>query len=189
MQGAANAFKTGAVGMFMGYAWNISEMKTARDQGLNWGCVLPPKSATTGKRSFYMHLECWAAAKVSKVPNAAWQYIRDYTAEYTDDFVAFFPGIPMLKKDVGLFITDETKGYGWDKLPDIISDPANIRIPGAGAKFDKISTLVQGEFDLAFTGSKSAKEACDAATPLVDEELARSTGFSAPDCDCRVTLP
>jgi multiple sugar transport system substrate-binding protein len=189
MQGAVNAFKTGSVGMFMGYAWNIAEMKTAKDAGLNWGCVLPPKSPTTSKRSFYMHLECWAAAKASKVPNAAWQYIRDYTAEYTDDFVAFYPGIPMLKKDINLFLTEETKSYGWDKLPDIIADPMNIRIPGAGAKFDKIQGLVQAELDLAFIGDKTAKEALDTAVPLVDEELARSTGLVAPDCDCRVVLP
>ena len=87
-----------------------------------------------------MHLECWAAAKASKVPNACWQYIRDFTTEYTADFIAFYPGIPMLKKDIGLFLTEENNSYGWDKLPDIIADPKNIRIPGAGAKFDKISS-------------------------------------------------
>lgn len=184
MQGASNAFRTGAVGMFQGYAWNISEMKAAKEQGLNWGCVLPPGAPTTNRRSFYMHLECWAAAKESKVPNACWQYIRDFTADYTDDFIAFYPGIPLLKEDIDLFLTEENKSYGWDKLPEIISDPNNIRIPGAGAKFDKISQLVQAELDLVFVGEKSAKEAVETACPLVNEELARQTGFTVPDCHC-----
>jgi ABC-type glycerol-3-phosphate transport system substrate-binding protein len=80
----------------------------------------------------------------------------------------------LLKKDIGLFLTDENKTYGWDKLPDIISDPKNIRIPGAGAKFDKISQLVQAELDLVFTGEKTAQAAADTACPQVDAELARA---------------
>jgi len=180
MQGAINAFKTGAVGMYLGYAWNIADMKAAREQGLNWGCVLPPK-APTGGRAFYMHLECWAAAKASKVPNACWQYIRDFTTKYIADFVALYPGIPLLKKDINLFLTEENVSYGWDKIPDIIADPKNIRIPGAGAKFDKISGLVQSELDLVFTGEKTAQAAAEAAAPNVDAELARSTTDAGSD--------
>lgn len=172
MQGGTNAFITGAIAMYYGYSWNIADMKAAREQGLNWGCLLPP-AAPTGKRSFYMHLESWAAAKATKIPNACWQYIRDFTAKYTAEFVSYYPGIPFLKKDIGLFLTEENVSYGWDKLPEIIEDPANIRIPGAGAKFDKIQALVQAELDLVFTGEKTAKDAAETVAPQVDEELAR----------------
>ena len=110
-----------------------------------------------------------------QVPNAAWQYIRDFTANETAAFIASYPGIPLMKKDIGLFLTDENKSYGWDKIPDIIADPKNIRVPGAGAKFDKIAGLVQAELDLVFTGDKSAQAAAETASPLVDEELARET--------------
>jgi ABC-type glycerol-3-phosphate transport system substrate-binding protein len=185
MQGAVNAFKTGQVAMYLGYAWNIADMKAAKEQGLDWGCVLPPK-ASTGNRSFYMHLECWAIAKPTKVPNAAWQYVHDFTAsQYLADFVKSFPGIPLLKKDIDMFLTDENKSYGWDKLPEIISDPKNIRIPGAGAKFDKISGLVQAELDLVFTGEKTAQAAADAACPKVNEELARKESGLGADCKCK----
>jgi multiple sugar transport system substrate-binding protein len=180
MQGAANAFKTNMVAMFLGYAWNIEEMRAAKDQGLNWGSLLPPAS-NTGNRSFYMHLETWAIAKPTKIPNAAWQYVYEFTNEYTDDFVKFFPGVPMLKKDINLFLTEENKALGWDKLPDILTDPKSIRIPGAGAKFDKIQSLVQAELDLVFAGEKTAQEAAEAACPKVDEELARET-TSISDC-------
>jgi multiple sugar transport system substrate-binding protein len=172
MQGASNAFNTGAVGMFLGYSWSIQDMKAARDQGLNWGCVLPP-AAPTGRRSFYMHLECWAAAKASKMPKAAWQYIRDFTERETPAFLELYPGIPFKKSEIGLFLTDENRSYGWDQIPDIIQDPKNIRIPGGGAKFDKIQGLVQAELDLVFAGEKTAKAAMEAAVPLVDDELSR----------------
>jgi multiple sugar transport system substrate-binding protein len=183
MQGASNAFNTGVVGMFLGYSWNIADMKAAREQGLNWGCVLPP-AANNGKRSFYMHLECWAAAKDSKVPNAAWQYIRDFTENFTEEFISYYPGIPLKKDEIGLFLTEENKSYGWDRIPEIIADPNNIRVPGAGAKFDKIQGLVQAELDLVFTGDKTAQAAAETACSLVNDELARSAGIPFPDCGC-----
>ena len=186
MQGAINAFKTGQVGMYLGYAWNIADMKAAKEQGLDWGCLLPP-AAPGGKRSFYMHLECWAIAKPTKVPYAAWQYVYDFTMNATAEFVSYYPGIPLLKKDIGLFLTDENKSYGWDKLPNIISDPKNIRIPGAGAKFDKISQIVQAELDLVFTGEKTAKAAAETASPKVDEELARASSDAGGCNKCERT--
>jgi multiple sugar transport system substrate-binding protein len=180
MQGALNAFKTGQVAMFLGFAWNIEEMRAAREQGLDWGSVLPPK-ANNGGRSFYMHLETWAIAKPTKVPNAAWQYVYDFTEEFTDDFIQFFPGIPMLKKDSDLFLTEDTIALGWDRLPEVIADPNNIRIPGAGEKFDKISGIVQAELDLVFTGEKTAQAAAEVICPKVNEELSRGT-TSIGDC-------
>ena len=186
MQGASNVFRTGAVAMYQGYSWNIDDMKAAREQGLNWGCVLPPKAPSTGKRSFYMHLECWAVARETKVPNACWQYIRDFTAKFNAEFLTYYPGIPMLKKDINQFLTEENNSYGWDKLPDIIADPNNIRIPGAGAKFDKISQLVQAELDLVFVGEKTAQAAVETAGPIVNEELARESTFTVPDCGCKL---
>lgn len=185
MQGAVNAFKTGTVGMFLGYSWNIAEMRAAREQGLDWGSVIPPKS-NTGNRSFYMHLETWAIAQPTKIPNAAWQYVYEYTTGYVDDFLKFFPSIPMLKKDINLFITDEIAELGWDKLPEIIEDPQSIRIPGAGEKFDKIQGIVQAELDLVLAGEKTAQEAAETACPKVDEELSR-TAFNISDCNkCKV---
>lgn len=173
LQGAANAFITGAVGMYLGYTWNIADMKAARDQGLNWSTCLPPK-ANNGGRVFYMHLECWALANQTKMPKASWQYIRDYTVKAIDEFVTLYPGIPLLKDKIDLFLTPEHKEYGWDKIPEIVSDPKNIRIPGAGAKWDKIAGLIQSELDLVVIGEKTAEQAMNTAAPLVDQELARS---------------
>ena len=183
MQGAPNAFKTGTIGMYLGYTWNIAEMTAAREEGLNWSTCLPPK-ANSGGRVFYMHLECWASAKETKVPKTAWRYIRDYQEKAVAEFVTYYPGIPLLKDKIDLFLTPEHIAYGWDKIPDIIADPKNIRIPGSGAKWDKISGLIQAELDLVFIGEKSAKEAAETAAPLVDEELARSSAYSESNCFC-----
>lgn len=183
LQGAANAFITGAVSMYLGYAWNIADMKAAREQGLNWSTCLPP-TTDSGGRVFYMHLECWAMADKSKMPKAAWQYIRDYTTDAIEEFVQYYPGIPLLKDRIDLFLTPEHIEYGWDKIPDIIADPKNIRVPGSGAKWDKISGLIQAELDLVMIGDKTAQQAMSTAAPLVDQELARTASL-VDDCNCR----
>ena len=80
----------------------------------------------------------------------------------------------MLKKDIGLFLTEENKSYGWDKLPDIIADPKNIRIPGAGAKFDKISAAGSGRAGPGLHRREDRPGSRRNGCPQVDEELART---------------
>jgi multiple sugar transport system substrate-binding protein len=173
LQGVSNAFMTGAVAMFIGNTWNIQELLAAREQGLNWKACLAP-SANDGRRVYYMHLECWAASADTEKPDTAWRYIRDYQDKAVSRFVQLYPGIPHLKEKLYLYMTPENAEYGWDRIPSIISDPNNIRIPGAGAKWDKISGMIQAELDLVFIGEKTAEEAAAAVCPQIDEELARA---------------
>jgi multiple sugar transport system substrate-binding protein len=172
MQGVANAFMTGAVGMFIGNTWDIQNLLAAREQGLNWKACLSP-AANDGGRVFYMHLECWAASAKTALPDTAWRYIRDYQVKAVPRFVELYPGIPHLKENLHLYMTPENAEYGWDRIPSIVSDPNNIRVPGAGAKWDKISGMIQAELDLVFIGEKTAEEAAAAVCPQINEELAR----------------
>jgi len=172
MNGSSNAFRTGTVGMYLGNTWDIQDMLAAREQGLNWQACLSPQAPNSG-RVYYMHLECWANSAQSKLPQTAWRYIRDYQFKAVSRFVKLYPGIPLLKQMLYLYMTPENAAYGWDRIPSIVSDPNNIRVPGAGAKWDKISGLIQAELDLVFIGEKSADDAAATACPQVDEELAR----------------
>jgi len=174
MQGASSAFRTGTVGMYIGNTWDIQDMLAAKKQGLDWQACLSPKSPGGG-RVYYMHLECWANAKQTKLPQTAWRFIRDYQFKAVPQFVKLYPGIPLLKQMLYLYMTPENASYGWDRIPSIVSDANNIRIPGAGAKWDKISGLIQAELDLVFAGEKTAADAAAAASPKVDEELARKS--------------
>jgi len=65
------------------------------------------------------------------------------------------------------------KELGYEPLRSLVTKPDTIRIPGAGEKFDKIQGMIQAEIDLVMNGQKTALEAMQAATPLVDAELAR----------------
>jgi len=172
MNGSSNAFRTGAVGMYLGNTWDIQDMLAAREQGLSWQACLSPQ-APNGGRVYYMHLECWANSAQTKLPQTAWRYIRDYQFKAVPRFVKLYPGVPLLKQMLYLYLTPENAAYGWDRIPAIVSDPNNLRIPGAGAKWDKISGIIQAELDLVFIGEKSADDAAATACPLVDEELAR----------------
>ena len=71
------------------------------------------------------------------------------------------------------FIPWASKQLGYTALPDLVSLPNALRIPGAGAKFDKIQGMIQAELDLAFIGKQSVADSLAAAEPKVNEELAR----------------
>jgi multiple sugar transport system substrate-binding protein len=171
MQGSVNAFQTGQVSMYLGNAWDMGTLKAA--QNLNWGAVLSPK-ANDGNRIWYTHFQCWSISPQTKMPKAAWTYIRDFTLQYAVDVMTAFPQIPSLKQLLYAFSNEITISLGWDQLISLATQPDILRIPGAGAKWDKISQIIQAELDLAFVGEKTCAEAAAAACPKVDEELART---------------
>jgi ABC-type glycerol-3-phosphate transport system substrate-binding protein len=172
MNGPLNAFQTGLVGMYLGNSWDMGTLKTVQD--LNWKAVLSPK-ANDGSRVWYTHFQCWSISAKTKLAQAAWTYIRDWTAKYSIDVMEVFPQIPALKSQLPKFDNPVTQQVGWAQLATLAQEPGILRIPGAGSKFDKISSLIQAELDLAFAGQKTCAEAAAAACPLVDEELARTS--------------
>lgn len=57
MQGGLNAFQSGLVSMYIGNAWDVGTLQSAKD--LPWKAVLTP-TANSGQRSWYTHFQCWA---------------------------------------------------------------------------------------------------------------------------------
>lgn len=171
MQGSLNSFQTGVVSMYLGNTWDVGQLKEARKQGLNWKAVLSPK-ANNGGRVWYEHFWCWSMSSQTKKPNIGWLYMRDFILNRTIDPAT--PTIPPLKQLLDTFNTETNKELGYEPLIVIATEPDRFRIPGAGAKWDKISGLIQAELDLVFTGEKTAAEAAAAACPKVDEELTRA---------------
>ena len=175
MQGAVNMFKTDLVALYLGNCWDLATLKQAREQGLDWGACLAPK-ANNGNRTFYLHQWCWGIWTGTKKPNLAWEYVRDFAVDekMISTFNDIQKAVPGVKRMLYTFLTPETEALGWAGVVDILGDPKKIRYPGAGEKWDKISTIFQAEIDLVFAGEKSAKEAAEAACPKVEEELARA---------------
>jgi len=170
MQGGLNAFRTGAVSMYLGNAWDTGTLKEATD--LSWKAVLSPK-ANNGNRVWYMHFQCWSISSQTQKPNTAWEYIRDFVFAYEPAVQEVAPTIPGLKQLLSVFDNPTTKALGYEPLLSLVTQPDVLRIPGSGAKWDKISGLIKAELDLVFAGEKTAAEAAAAACPKVDEELAR----------------
>jgi ABC-type glycerol-3-phosphate transport system substrate-binding protein len=164
----AKVFASGMISLRLGNYWDLGELKET--QGANWKAVLSPKS-NAGQRVWYMHLGCWSIGSNSKMAKAAWTYARDFVLQRPIDSVT--PYIPPLQSLMSTFTGPDHAQLGYGALPEIVSQPGVLRIPGAGEKFDKIQGLIQAELDLAFTGKKSVAEAMAAAAPKVDEELAR----------------
>ena len=132
--------------------------------------MLAPKS-NSGGRTWYMHLGCWSISAQSKMPQAAWDYAREFVLQRPIDSVT--PYVPPLKSLMPTFKGPDHEQLGYTAIPELVSKPGALRIPGAGAKFDKIQGLIQAELDLAFIGKKSVADALATAEPKVNEELAR----------------
>ena len=162
------AFQSGQVSMRQGNYWDLGDLKEAKD--IQWKAVLVPKS-NTGERVWYMHLGCWSISSTSKMPNSAWAYSREFVLQRPIDSVT--PYIPPLKSLLPTFDTPEHEALGYKPLVELVTQPGALRVPGAGAKFDKIQGMIQAELDLAYIGKKSVADAMAAAAPQVDEELAR----------------
>jgi len=175
MQGSINMFKTDTVAMYLGNCWDLAALKDAATQGLNWGACLAPK-ANDGNRTFYQHTWCWGIWTGSKKQRLAWEYVRDFVTDeqMITEFNTFQKAFPAVKSLLHTFMTKETEDLGWSGVVDIMGDPKQIRYPGAGAKWDKISGMFQAEIDLVFTGDKTAAQAASDICPKVDEELART---------------
>jgi multiple sugar transport system substrate-binding protein len=168
MGSLVKAFQGGQVSMRLGNYWDLGDLKEAKD--IKWKAVLAPKS-NTDSRIWYMHLGCWSISSTSKKPNSAWAYSREFVLQRPIDSVT--PYIPPLKSLLPTFDTQEHADLGYKPLVDLVTQPGILRIPGAGAKFDKIQSLIQAELDLAYIAKKSVADAMAAAAPKVDEELAR----------------
>ncbi len=172
MQGSLNGFITGAVSMYLGYSWDVTTLRTAEEQGCVWKAVLSPK-ANDGYRAWYLHFGCLSIAQLCKIPEEAWLYTRFFMLNGHK----FFPpglSIPALRQLQYLFTTEQTRELGYDALLPLLTQPGVMRIPGSGAKWDKISTLIQGELDVAFIGETTCADAAAKACPLVDDELNRA---------------
>jgi ABC-type glycerol-3-phosphate transport system substrate-binding protein len=172
MGGPTNAFVTGSASMYLGNCWDVGTLMAAREEGtVNWKGVLSPK-APNGKRVWYEHFWCWGIWPKTKMPNAAWLMCRDFILDQVNQQAQ--PMVPPLKQLLPIFDTEQNRELGFTSLIALATEPGLLRYPGAGAKFDKISQLVQAEIDLVFLGEKTAKEAAEAVCPVVDEELART---------------
>jgi multiple sugar transport system substrate-binding protein len=171
MQGSLNAFQTGMVSMYLGNAWDVGTLGSAQD--LQWQAVLSPK-ANNGERVWYTHFQCWAISSGTQLPDVAWEYIRDFTFAYEPAIQEIAPTIPGIAELLPSFDNETTRELGYQPLLDLVTQPGVMRIPGGGAKWDKISGLIQAELDLVFAGETSAADAAAAVCPKVNEELARA---------------
>jgi multiple sugar transport system substrate-binding protein len=171
LQGPENAFQTGAVSMYLGNCWDIPWLMAVREEGtVNWAGVLSPK-ANNGQRIWYEHFWCWGIWAETQKPNVSWLLCRDFILDQVNQQAQ--PMVPPLQQLLQVFDTEQNRELGFTQLIDLAMEPGLVRIPGAGAKFDKISQLVQAEVDLVFLGEKTAQQAAEDVCPVVDEELAR----------------
>lgn len=166
-QGAANGFKTGTVAMYLGAGWEPPDFdKTAN---LRYAMAPLPRSLK-GQRGTYLMLLTWAISPQTKMKQTAWEYVKYFATEGEKERLATISSIPAYKPLYSLWLTPEREQKGYELYIDGLQ---YARVPGAGAKWEKISTLAQAELDLLFAGQTTAAEAAAKICQQTDEELAR----------------
>ncbi|MHB0856257.1 MAG: extracellular solute-binding protein [Anaerolineae bacterium] len=172
--GSGTAFRAGAVSMFLGNCWDVPALTDAAAENPEfvWKAALSPK-ANNGGRVWYEHFWCWSISEQSKKRDTAWLYARDFVLDRVIEPAT--KTVPSLKQLLHTFATPENRELGYEPLITLATQPDLLRIPGSGAKWDKISGIIQAELDLVYIGEKSAQDAMDTAVPDVDAELARES--------------
>ncbi|MFN8446218.1 MAG: extracellular solute-binding protein [Caldilineaceae bacterium] len=170
LEGGINAFKSGVTSLYLGNTWDVASLKQSSD--LHWKAVLSPR-ANIGSRTWYEHSWCWGISTQSKEPDLAWDYARNFVLNRVIDPAT--PTIPPLKKLLDRFNTESNQKLGYAPLIALASQPNQFRIPAAGEKWAAISSIIQSELDLVFTGEKSAATAAETISPLIDEALVSAT--------------
>jgi len=165
--GPANAFKTGKVAMYLGAGWEPSGFD--QNPRLRYGFALVPKGLT-GQRATYLMNLTWAISPQSKMQRTAWEYVKYFATEGEKLRLEVISSVPSYKPLYSQWLTPEKekKGYGI-----YIEEAKYAHIPGAGAKWDKISTIIQSELDLVFSGREQASQAAAKVCPRVNAELQR----------------
>jgi multiple sugar transport system substrate-binding protein len=166
-QGVANGFKAGKVAMYFGAGWDAPGFDAVPE--LQYVMAPLPTSPTGGQATYLMNLT-WGVSAKTDMPRTAYEYTRFFATEGEKmrlDSIASVPAYTPLAQE-WLTPEKEAKGYGL-----YLESAKYAHVPGAGAKWEKISVLTQAELDLLFAGQASAEEVAQNVCRQVDRELER----------------
>jgi len=167
LEGAANGFASGTVAMYLGAGWDGPTFDGV--QGLEYAMAPLPTSPSGGQATYLMNLT-WGISAETEMQQTAWEYASYFATEGERLRLDTIASVPAYKPLAEAWLTPEkeAKGYGL-----YLEGAQHANVPGAGAKWEKISVLAQGELDLLFAGEASAEEVAERICQQVDRELAR----------------
>jgi multiple sugar transport system substrate-binding protein len=166
-QGVANGFASGKVAMYFGAGWDAPTFDTV--EGLEYVMAPLPKSPSGGAATYLMNLT-WGVSAKTDMPQTAYEYAAYFATEGERmrlDLISSVPAYLPLAQD---WLTPEKEAKGYQLYLD---GAQQAHVPGAGAKWEKISVLAQGGFDLLFAGQATAEDVANQVCRQVDRELGR----------------
>lgn len=166
-QGAANGFAAGKVAMYFGVGWDAPTFDTV--QGLQYGMAPLPKSPSGGAATYLMNLT-WGVSADTDMPQTAYDYTAFFATEGEKLRLDMISSVPAYLPLAQEWLTPEKEAKGYQLYLDAAKE---AHVPGAGAKWAKISSLAQGGLDLLFAGESSAEDVASQVCSQVDRELKR----------------
>lgn len=168
LEGQANPFVTGKVGMLFGGTWQESEIRSA---GFDWDFAPMPVNPDTGVRSVQMGSNAWSILGTSAHPNEAWQLVKFLMGEGGQRGM-MGSGVPGLTAVVDSpdyqalhqpqnisVVTGDFANYGHDYYPT----------PDTGEWWSAVGQ----ELSAIWSGEATVAEATERACAAVDEIFTR----------------
>jgi len=168
LEGQANPFVTGKVGLYFGGTWQEGEIRSA---GFDWDFAPMPANPDTGIRSVQMGSNAWSILSTSAHPNEAWQLVQYLMGEGGQRGM-MSNGVPGLTSVVEsteyrelhqpqdiTVVTNDFANYGHDYYPT----------PDTGEWWGAVGQ----ELSAIWSGEATVAEATERACTAVDEIFAR----------------
>lgn len=168
LEGQANPFLTGKVGMLFGGTWQEGEI---REAGFDWDFAPMPAHPDTGARSVQMGSNAWSILSTSAHPNEAWQLVKFLMGEggQRGMMTNGVPGLTAVVESAEYqelhqpqqitVVTSDFANYGHDYYPT----------PDTGEWWSAVGQ----ELSAIWSGEATVAEATERACVAVDEIFAR----------------
>jgi len=168
LEGQADPFVTGKVGMLFGGTWQESEIRSA---GFDWDFAPMPVNPDTGIRSVQMGSNAWSILGTSEQPNEAWQLVKFLMGEGGQQgmMASGVPGLSAVAESQAYqdlhqpqnisIVTNDFANYGHDYYPT----------PDTGEWWSAVGQ----EISAIWSGEATVAEATERACAAVDEIFTR----------------
>ena len=162
-KGEDDLFKMGRIAMYHSARWLVKNLKEVKT--LNWNVTLQPRAKI---RSSWYSCDGFTISKNTKHPEEAWKFLK-YTVSKDAQVFLTISATPSLKELAESdFYFAQTPAIHVHAFIDALEYARHdLRILNA----DEISSKIDAKLEYVLVGTKTAKEACEAATREINKML------------------
>ena len=162
-KGEDDLFKMGRIAMYHSARWLVKNLKEVKT--LNWDVTLQPRAKI---RSSWYSCDGFTISKKTKHPEEAWTFLK-YTVSKDAQVLLTISATPSLKElaESDFYFAQTPARHVHAFIDALEYARHDLRILNA----DEISSKIDAKLEYVLVGTKTAKEACEAATREINKML------------------